>query len=198
MNEHIRSILDQISTLENELQKALQEEAKTMFFEIKGKRVEFEASARKTHRQLKMKLFRWMVNSHWRNWLSIPFIYSMIVPLILFDLSITIYQTLCFPLYKISKVSRSDYIVFDRHYLEYLNSLEKFHCTYCSYGNGVVAYGREIIARTEQYWCPIKHAHKILGAHSRYARFLEYGEATHYHQKLTELRSELAPKKENK
>jgi hypothetical protein len=46
----------------------------------------------------------------------------------------------------------------------------------------------EILARTEQYFCPIKHAHKILGTHARYNRFLDYGEAEAYEAKLEAFR----------
>jgi len=66
--------------------------------------------------------------------------------------------------------------------------IERFHCTYCGYVNGLFAYAVEIAARTEQYFCPIKHARKILGTHSRYSRFLNYGESTNYHAKLEEFR----------
>jgi hypothetical protein len=40
-----------------------------------------------------------------------------------------------------------------------------------------MAYMSEMLARTEEYFCPIKHAHKILGTHARYRRFLDYGDA---------------------
>jgi hypothetical protein len=46
----------------------------------------------------------------------------------------------------------------------------------------------EILTRTEQYFCPIKHARKILGTHSRYKRFLAYGEADAYEVRLEEFR----------
>jgi hypothetical protein len=38
----------------------------------------------------------------------------------------------------------------------------------------------ENVARTEQYFCPIKHARKVLGTHRRYANFLDYGDADDY------------------
>jgi hypothetical protein len=50
-------------------------------------------------------------------------------------------------------------------------------CVYCGYANGVIAYARKIASRTEQYWCPIKHALRIRDPHVRYAQFLEYGDA---------------------
>lgn len=76
------------------------------------------------------------------------------------------------PLYRISEVDRSDFITVDRHRLAYRNVIEKLNCVFCGYANGVLTYAREIAARTEQYWCPIKHASRILGTHSRYAEFL--------------------------
>ena len=63
---------------------------------------------------------------------------------------------------------------------------------YCSYAVGLLAYAREITARTEEYFCPIKHARKILSAHSRYERFLDYGEADNFQGKLEEIRTKLA------
>ena len=104
------------------------------------------------------------------------------------DACVSFYQWACFPVYGIVKVRRSDYLVFDRRHLGYLNFIEKFHCTYCEYGNGLMGYMREILARTEAYFCPIKHAHKILGTHARYNRFLDYGDAADYEAKLEAFR----------
>jgi hypothetical protein len=115
----------------------------------------------------------------------------MLLPIGIFDLSLTIYQSICFRLYNIPQVVRSDYIVIDRHHLAYLNAIEKINCIYCGYGNGVISYAREITSRTEQYWCPIKHARKILDAHPRYETFLNYGDAIAYPVKLIDFRSSL-------
>ena len=120
-----------------------------------------------------------------------PFIYVIILPALLFDLFVTIYQALCFPAYGIPKVNRADYIVFDRRNLAYLNILEKLNCGYCSYVNGLIAYTREIAARTEKYWCPIKHVRKLIAPHAHYAGFIEYGDAETYLAQLEELRREL-------
>ena len=74
----------------------------------------------------------------------------------------------------------------DRHHLGYLHFIEKINCDYCGYANGLMAYGREIIARTEQYWCPIRHARRVAGSHQRYAEFLDYGDASEYGKWLEE------------
>jgi hypothetical protein len=188
MNDNIAKILAQMAALEDELRTAVNEQESKMFFVIKGKRVEFESSVKAAHRKLKKNFFRWLVTNRPQNLITGPIIYSMIFPMMLFDLCVSFYQFACFPIYGITKVKRSDYMVFDRHQLGYLNFIEKFHCTYCEYGNGLMGYMTEILARTEAYFCPIKHAHKLLGTHGHYNRFLAYGDAADYETKLEEYR----------
>ncbi len=188
MNDRIRHLLNQITVLEEELQAALHEQEASVLFQIKGKRVEFERSIKEAHRRLKMGFLQWLVSYRPQNLLTGPVIYTMIIPLLILDLFVSFYQATCFPIYRIAKVHRGDYLVFDRQQLEYLNFIEKFHCTYCAYGTGLIAYVGEIVARTEQYFCPIKHARKIFGTHTRYARFQEYGDAENYEARLEEFR----------
>lgn len=188
MNERINQILAQMAGLEDELRTALHEQETRMFFQIKGKRVEFERSVKEAHRQLKTSFFRWLVTYRPQNLITGPIIYGMAIPLLMMDACVSFYQWACFPIYGITKVRRSDYLVFDRHQLGYLNFIEKFHCTYCEYGNGLMAYMREILARTEEYFCPIKHARKVLGTHTRYRRFLDYGDAADYPARLEAFR----------
>jgi hypothetical protein len=191
MSDRIQQLLNQIAELEEDLQAALNEQPANMFFQIKGKRVEFENSIKQTHLKLKTNFFRWLVTDRPQNLITGPIIYSMIIPLVITDIFISFYQITCFPIYGIKKVRRADYIVFDRQQLHYLNFIEKFHCTYCAYGSGMIAYISEIVARTEQYFCPIKHARKIIGTHARYAHFLDFGEAENYEAKLEKFRIKL-------
>lgn len=188
----IEQLLQQIRQLEEELRLELNQRSQVIGFTIKGKRVEFERSLKLAHKRLKFGVWRWLFGVRPINIITAPIIYSMIVPLVLTDVLISFYQYTCFPIYGIKRVKRRHYIVFDRHHLRFLNIFERLHCLYCAYGNGVVAYIREILARTEQYFCPIKHAHKVLGTHARYYHFIEYGDATDYHQRLQKFREELA------
>ena len=197
MDERIESLLHQIGVLEDELKNALRERESPLHFHIKGKRVEFEQAVKTAHRKLKVGLMQWLVTSRPQNFLTAPFIYALIIPFSLLDLFVSIYQAVCFRIYRIERVKRADYIAIDRGMLGYLNAIEKMHCVYCEYVNGLLAYVTEIAARTEQYWCPIKHAHKVLGTHARYQRFLEYGDAENYQRKLEEIRSELTQEDRN-
>ena len=125
------------------------------------------------------------------NLLTAPIIYSLIAPIALLDLWITIYQALCFPVYGIARVHRSTYIVIDRQHLGYLNAIEKVNCVYCAYANGVFAYVREVAGRTEQYWCPIRHVKRVRAPHTHYHEFVAFGDAQGYHRELPLLRAKL-------
>jgi len=191
MEERVKELLDQIQGLEDELATVLKQQQSTIYFEIKGKKIAFEQSIIEAQRRLKTNVFRWLVMYRPQNLITGPIIYAMIIPLLIVDVFVTLYQWTCFPIYGIKRVSRQHYIVFDRHHLSYLNFIEKFHCTYCEYANGMVAYVTEIMARTEQYFCPIKHARKLLAPHQRYARFIEYGETVDFAARLEAYRQQL-------
>ena len=125
------------------------------------------------------------------SYVSAPVIYSLIIPFVLIDGWASFYQAICFRLYRLPRVRRANYIMFDRRHLAYLNWIEALNCLYCGYANGVVAYVREIGSRTEQYWCPIKHALRISDPHQRYYSFLEFGDAEGYRSRLETFREQL-------
>lgn len=127
------------------------------------------------------------------NLLTTPLVYSLGLPLVLLDIWVSVYQWVCFPVYGIDRVRRSRYFALDRHRLGYLTAIEKANCLYCSYATGLFAYVREVAARTEQYWCPIKHARRIVPPHRRYAAFAEYGDAPGYRHDLSRMRQALRP-----
>lgn len=191
MSERVTELVDKIAKLETQLLDELKEQGDEFKYKLRGKRVEFEKAVLEAHRDIKVAVLPWLFSSTVRSVISIPFIYGMVIPLVILDLTITLYQHICFRLYNITRVKRSKYIVMDRHQLAYLNNVEKFNCLYCGYGNGVVAYAREVIARTEQYWCPIKHARRVVGTHKRYNKFLSYGDGEAYRTELLKFRDEL-------
>jgi hypothetical protein len=118
-----------------------------------------------------------MNNSLWMNLkyiISIPFIYSIIVPALFLHIIVEIYHRIAFRLYDIPRVKAQDYFVFDRSMLPYLNYWERFNCFYCSYFNCLISYVKEIAGRTERYWCPIKHSKQLKDPHSNYDTFVDY------------------------
>ena len=195
VNEQIKKIVDKIYVLEEELRTLLYEQQSQFSYKVAGKRVEFEKSIHEAHKKLKTSWFYWFITVSPKHLLSAPFIYGLIIPLLMFDIGVSVYQSVCFRLYGISRVKRSAHIIFDHQHLAYLNIFEKINCLYCSYASGIISYAREIASRTEQYWCPIKHAHKLLDAHHRYTNFLDYGNAENYQQNMAEVRKELQKEK---
>ena len=191
MSLNIDTIVDSIRELQDDLEDAFEEQRAQFAYRVEQGRIVFERDLRERHRRLRIRLSTYLRGIRPLVVLTAPVIYSLIVPFVLLDVFVSLYQRICFPVYGITRVRRAEYILFDRSHLAYLNALERFNCVYCSYANGVVAYVREVAARTEQYWCPIKHASRIAGAHDRYPRFIEYGDAAIYRDTLSTLRHEL-------
>jgi hypothetical protein len=156
-------------------------------------RVWFNRELREAHRRLRQSIPAYILEGNVLSLLTTPVIYSLLLPFVLLDLWVTLYQSICFPVYGIARVPRRRYFAIDRHKLAYLNGIEKVNCTYCSYASGLIAYVREVAARTEQYWCPIKHARRVPSPHHRYDLFFEYGDAGRYRHGLMPLRATLRP-----
>jgi hypothetical protein len=191
MNERLASIAEKIRVPEDELEAEIAARREELRFTIQQRKVRFEREIRRRHRELKTRLSRYVLRARPLVVITAPLIYAIVLPLLLLDLFASVYQAICFPIYGIPKVARKRYLALDRHHLAYLNALEKLHYEYCSYANGLLAYVREIAGRTEQYWCPIKHAIRIRGTHAHYRDFLDYGDARAYREELAELRSAL-------
>lgn len=191
MTPHIQEILARLRAAEDELAQGIDVQQQRWRYRLHDNRVQFERDVREAHRRLKQGLLAFFRTSNLGNVLTAPFIYSMIVPLALLDVWISVYQFVCFPIYGIQRVPRRKYLVVDRHKLAYLNAIEKTNCVYCGYANGLIAYVREIAGRTEQYWCPIKHARRAAGPHAHYHEFVDYGDAAGYRRELPVLREEL-------
>ncbi len=190
MTQKIKDLITQIGKLEEELKRELDKEDNKIEVTIKKGRVWFDKETLARQRAELISALRYISESPILYILTAPIIYAVVLPALVLDLFVTIYMQINFRVYGIPRVKRSDYIVFDRQYLGYLNWIEKLNCLYCSYFNGLMAYAGEVAARTEQFWCPIKHAKKIAYRHRYYDNFVPYADE-HYHQKLEALRKEL-------
>jgi len=188
MIKNIQDLIEQINRLEKDLIEEFRKKEEEFYYKVKGKRVLFEEATRRYHKTLATRLGPYITQAAFFHILTVPIIWSCLVPALFLDLSVTLFMLICFPIYQVPKVKRSDYIIIDRHSLSYLNIIEKINCCYCGYFNGLIAYIREIAGRTEQFWCPIKHARPGKSFHSRYHNFLKYGDAAGYGEKLAEPR----------
>jgi hypothetical protein len=177
MDSGIAVLTEKIKALEIELEAELAKQSAGLRIGLEKGEARFKEEILRRHRELKVGLAGYIFKAPPLVILTAPVIYSLIIPFVLLDLFVVVYQAICFPVYGIEKVRRGDYFVFDRQYLAYLNLVEKLNCAFCTYGNGVIAFVREVSSRTEQHWCPIKHARRLIGAHALYAGFADYGDA---------------------
>ncbi len=184
----IDEILGKIDVLERDLRSELRDVQNKFYYTVQEKKVRFSADVKAAHREFAAKWVDYVYDSGFWVILTMPFIWMPIVPALILDFTVWLYQLMCFPVYGIPLVKRRDYIVLDRSSLKYLNFLEKMNCFYCSYFNGLIGFIREVAARTEQYWCPIRHARPVKSVHSRYRHFFQYGDAEGYRKGLAEVR----------
>ncbi len=191
MESEIDRLLKQLSEIEEQVERTIETRRAEFQYRLKKGRVVFEQKVIARHRGIKTGLFRFLRSSPLTALLTAPVIYLLIFPLALLDLGICLYQFICFPVWGIARVRRSDYVVIDRHHLAYLNGVQKLNCLYCEYANGLIAFVREVASRSEQYWCPIKHAKHIKKPHERYRQFLDYGDAEGFRDRLGGFRDQL-------
>ena len=104
----------------------LEEEIKSEFYELHQGKIWFSEEIKREHRKLKTSLVRYVLQSRIMAILTAPFIYAVIIPFVLLDLFVSVYQAVCFPVYGVPEARRRDYIAFDRNRLRYLNALEGF------------------------------------------------------------------------
>jgi hypothetical protein len=186
MTAQFDELMGRLRSVEAEIETELAKRREELRFRLDNRRIVFEQEVLRIHRAIKIRASRYFIDANPLIVLSAPVIYSLLVPIVLVDLWVMSYQAICFPIYKIPKVRRRDYLVFDRHHLAYLNIVEKINCAYCSYYSGAIAFVREVASRTEVYWCPIKHARRVLGPHPHYQGFADFGDAEQYREKLAQ------------
>ena len=188
MTSQLAVLMDKMRSVEAEIEAELAKRREELRFRFEKRRIVFEQEVLRIHQAIKTRASRYFIEANPLIVLTAPVIYSLIVPIALVDIWVMAYQAVCFPIYKIPKVRRRDYLVFDRHHLAYLNIIEKINCAYCSYCNGAIAFVREVASRTEVYWCPIKHARRVLGPHPHYQGFADFGDAEGFRKQLDQMK----------
>jgi hypothetical protein len=193
---HLEEILQRLQILENELEleieRLLTQKRQLFHYRLVRGKVRFEQGIKALQKSRRTGLWHYLRTTPISHLLSAPLVYGILVPLVFLDIIVTLYQHICFRIYHIPLVKRSDYLILDRHHLAYLNMIEKLNCVYCGYSNGMIEYVREVAARTEQYWCPIKHAQRSPDPHRLADKFVDYADIEAYQEKLASLRRALA------
>lgn len=177
MSTLMQRLTDRLAEARAEIEAEIAARRTAFRYRVERGRVVFEADMRARHRAARESLRSFLGRTRLMTVVTAPVIYSLVLPLAIFDLWVVVYQAICFRVYGIDRVRRRDYVYLDRHQLAYLNGLQKLNCIYCGYANGVIAFTREVAARTEAYWCPIKHSRRVVDPHDHYPQFLDFGDA---------------------
>lgn len=191
MENEIDDLVRRLVRLEDELERKLEAQRDQFRYRVEEGRAVFEDSVNRQHKLLKTSLVTFLKRSPLASLIVAPAVYGLIIPIALLDLGVWIFQFVCFTAWGMERVKRSDHVIVDRHRLSYLNGIEKLNCWYCGYANGVIALAREVASRSEQYWCPIKHALRVRARHPRYRNFVEYGDAEGFRAQLEKLRDKV-------
>jgi len=193
-NSTLDEVLERLHALqaevEEEIDRLLDEKRELFKYTLEQGKVRFDQGMKTLQLQQRTGIWTYLRHARIRHVLTVPLIYSLVFLLVALDVAVTLYQHICFRIYKIPRVRRMDYFVIDRQHLAYLNAIEKIHCAYCGYANGLIEYLREVSARTEKYWCPIKHARRTPDPHYLTEQFVDYGDAKTYRKRLKELKDE--------
>lgn len=182
--DRISEILEEIEDRKNELIWEYEKLRKKYDFSLERGKIKFSDTARRYQKKFKIPLSHYLIPKHFFHFLSIPFIYGMIVPALFLDICLFVYQNTAHRLYGIPLVRRWEYFCYDRKHLEYLNFMQKFNCIYCSYVNGLFSFAVEVAGRTEKYWCPIKAAKAKSWTHDWEKYFADYGDPKKFQQQF--------------
>jgi len=127
MASPLDELMERLRGVEAEIEVELAKRREALRFHLENRRIVFEQEILRLHREIKTRASRYLIDANPLMILSTPVIYSLIIPLAAVDLWVMAYQAICFPIYRIPKVRRRDYLVFDRHHLAYLNIIEKIN-----------------------------------------------------------------------
>lgn len=190
MNYNLAELKRELENLEIRITNEIQESAKRFEYQLERGKVVFSTDVIERHKKRAQNTILWLLDAKPSYLLVSPFVYILIVPMVLMDIFISTYQAINFRVYGIGRVKRKDHIIIDRHRLRYLNIIERLNCAYCGYVNGLLSYVTEVAARTERFWCPIRHARSNAPRHSQARAFVDYGD-DNYSAYLDDIRKEL-------
>lgn len=140
MNQRIKSLLDSIIQLEDEIFKELKRSEQRFQYRFIQSIVQLKRAADPSLKTASSKASYLASAINWRHIASISFAFSMVIPFVFLDLTFTLYQAFCFRLYQITPVKRAQHFIVDRQFLKNLNGADKLNCMYCGSDNGVISY----------------------------------------------------------
>ena len=113
----LEAIIEEIKKLEKQLVLEIEKKEEEFFYKIKGKKVYFDPKIKRYQKTLATRIYSYIVNTSLLNLLTVPIIWFCLLPALFMDVVVSVYQFICFRVYGIPEVKRSEYMVMDRHSL---------------------------------------------------------------------------------
>jgi len=110
MNPQINEFLDRIRQLEVDIEQEVQRRRQQFQADFDQRKVKFEHEVLNQQRRFKQGVVNYLLTSDWRHLLTMPLIYPVLLPMLLLDVMVSLYQWVCFPLYSMPRVKRSDFL----------------------------------------------------------------------------------------
>ena len=99
MNPSIEALQNRIRLLEDQIESEVQRRRESLHADFENTRIRFEREVIAAQKRFKAGLLSYVWHSSLLTILTAPIIYAGIVPLLLMDLFVTVYQAVCFPVY---------------------------------------------------------------------------------------------------
>ncbi len=96
MTNPMQEILQRIEALQDQLEEEISKRREAFRYQVENGRIVFEDEARRRHRELRVRFLVFIRRTRPMVVLTAPVIYSLIIPFVILDIFVTIYQAICF------------------------------------------------------------------------------------------------------
>jgi hypothetical protein len=103
MTSQLAALMEKMRSVESEIESELAKRREELRFGFENSRVVFEEEALRIHRAIKTRASRYLLQANPLVVLTAPVIYSLLIPIMLLDIFVIVYQLICFPVYKSRK-----------------------------------------------------------------------------------------------
>lgn len=91
-----------------------------------------------------------------RHIIVFPFALAFLVPLVFFDICLSLFHRIIFGISKIKRVNRKAFFKVDQMKIAQLSKIQRFYAIYILYLKGLMSFGVKIAQESEQYWCQVR------------------------------------------
>ena len=104
MSPYVERFVERLRDAEDDLKREVDEQQRRWQSRVHRGRAWFDKELRESHRHLRQRIPAYIWEGNFLSLLTAPIIYSLLLPLVILDLWVTLYQWVCFPIYGMPRV----------------------------------------------------------------------------------------------